>query len=222
MNVPERPASSLLARARASSSATLHEAANKTGALPAAIKPIGPDVRVCGLAFPVKSPPGDNLWLHHAIYAASPGDVLVVDVGDDPEYGYWGEVMAVAAAVRGLAGLVINGGVRDAQRMLEMSFPVFSTTPCIRGTAKNPAGAGSVAAPIRIGGVIVHRGDLVFGDADGVVVLPSAAAAAIVDAAERRDAEETRIFARLRSGESTLDIYSLATPAGLKGNQASQ
>lgn len=199
----------LIARAARLSSATFHEAAGKRGALPAAIKPLAPHVTVCGRAFPVLSPPGDNLWLHRGIYAAAPGDVLVVDVGDGVEYGYWGEVMAVAAQARGIAGLILNGGVRDSQRMVAIGFPVFSAAVAIRGTAKDPDGRGSVGMPVTIGDVTIGHGDLVFGDCDGVFVLPAAdAEGAIVDS-ERRDAAEQTIFARLRGGESSIDIYDL-------------
>jgi 4-hydroxy-4-methyl-2-oxoglutarate aldolase len=209
-------AADLLERARASSSATLHEAAKRIGALPAAIKPLAPEVRLCGPAFPVKSPPGDNLWLHHAIYAAGEGDVLVIDVGSGREFGYWGEVMAVAAQSRGIAGIVVNGGVRDVQKLLALRFPVFCTTPSIRGTVKNVGGEGSLGQSITIGDVSIAHGDLVLGDCDGVVVLPSAHAAEIVDTGERRDAEEEAIFRRLRSGETTLQIYRLPTPVKLQ------
>jgi len=208
----------LLARAAARSTATLHEAAKKSGALPAAIKPLSLSVRLCGPAFPVRSPGGDNLWLHHALYAASAGEVLVVDVSGAAEFGYFGEVMAVAALARGLKGLVIDGGVRDGERMLAMHFPVFSRTPAIRGTIKDPLATGTLGAPVRLGEVSIERGDLICGDGDGVVVLPRARAAEIVEAAERRDAEEEEIFARLRAGETTLDIYRLPTPAALKGS----
>jgi len=206
----------LLARAAARSTATLHEAAKKTGALPAAIKPLTLAVRICGPAFPVRSPGADNLWLHHALYAATAGEVLVVDVSGEPEFGYFGEVMAVAAIARGLTGLVIDGGVRDSERMLAMNFPVFSRTPAIRGTGKDPRAAGSLGKPIHLGEVRIERGDLVCGDGDGVVVLPRAKAADIVEAAEQRDAEEEQIFARLRAGESTLEVYRLPTPAALE------
>jgi 4-hydroxy-4-methyl-2-oxoglutarate aldolase len=206
----------LIARAGASSSATLHEAGKRIGALPALIRPLAPHVRVCGRAFPVKSPPGDNLWLHHAIYAAAPGDVLVVDPASGVEFGYWGEVMAVAAQARGLAGLVINGGVRDGLRMLELGFAVFTAGPAIRGTVKDVDGEGTLGESVTLGDVTIHRGDLVFGDFDGVVVLPKALAADIVEAGERRDAEEQDIFRRLRAGETTMDIYHLAVPAKLK------
>ena len=216
---PDDGDAALIARARGRSSATLHEAAKKIGALPAAIKPHAVDVRVCGTAFPVKSPSGDNLWLHHAIYAAAAGEVLVIDVGSDPEFGYWGEVMAVAAEARGIAGLVINGGARDVERMLAMRFPVFSMTPSIRGTVKNVDGEGSLGTPVRIGGVTVNRGDLVFADIDGVVVLPRAAAAQIVADGELRDAQEEEIFRRLRAGETTLAVYGLPTPSALRSDR---
>jgi len=151
----------------------------------------------------------DNLFLHHAIYAAAPGDVLVADCGDGAEYGAWGEVMAVAAQARGIAGIVTSGGVRDSLQMLALGFPVFAANVCIRGTSKDPLGAGSIGEPITLGGTIVHAGDLVIGDADGVVVVPAAKAAAILADARRRDADELDLFARLRGGETTLSLYRL-------------
>jgi 4-hydroxy-4-methyl-2-oxoglutarate aldolase len=191
------------------SSASLHEAAGKIGALPAALKPIDASMHVVGPAFPVTSPPGDNLWLHRAIYAASPADVLVVDVGDGLEYGYWGEVMTVAAQARGIAGLVITGGVRDARQLAARSFPTFAATICIRGTGKDVNGHGQIGGTVYIGDVTVHRGDLVVGDGDGVVVVPAGDTAAAVEEAHRRDRAEQRIFSRLDAGESTIDIYGL-------------
>ena len=116
--------------ARKFSSATFHEASGKRGRSTSAIKPISPEFTICGPAFTVLSPPKDNLWLHRAIYEAKPGDVLVVDVGNYYEAGYWGEIMATAAVARGIAGIVINGGVRDCRRMIEMGFPTFSNGLC--------------------------------------------------------------------------------------------
>lgn len=201
----------LIARAAHRSTATLHEAGGKIGALPSGIRSSATGISLTGRAFPVLSPGGDNLWLHHAIYAASPGDILVIATGDS-EFGYWGEVMAVAAQARGLAGLVIDGGVRDSVRMNELGFPVFSAGICIRGTGKDPDGAGSLGEPVTIGGVAVRAGDIVRADDDGVVVLPAGQAEAIVTLGERRDAEEEDIFRRLRAGETTLAIYGLPHP----------
>ena len=209
MTVPAPDLDATVASARTLSTATVHEAGGRIGAFPAAIKPIDPAMRICGPALPIRMPAGDNLFLHHAICAAALGDVLVVDTTGGTEFGYWGEVMALAAQVRGIAGIVIAGGVRDSLRMIEMGFPVFSTGTCIRGTGKDPAGSGTIGAPITLGNVAIVRGDLVIGDADGVVVLPATSAAEIVARSHRRDAEEQLIFDQLRAGATTLQIYDL-------------
>ncbi|MFK4040301.1 RraA family protein [Nonomuraea wenchangensis] len=206
------PPADLSREAAALPTATLHEAAGKIGALPSAVKPVRPGMRLAGPALPVLSPPGDNLWLHRAIYAAQPGDVLVVAFGEgsDPlEFGHWGEVMAVAALERGIAGLVIDGGVRDADQLATRGFPTFASSVSIRGTGKDPEGTGAVGEPVRIGEVNVHRGDLVVGDGDGVVVLPAGLAGGVVRTARERETAEQEIFARLAAGESTLDVYRL-------------
>jgi len=191
--------------------ASLHEAAGKVGALPATIRSIHPGMRVIGPALPVRGPSGDNLWLHRAIYAADRGDVLVVDTGPGCEYGYWGEVMTVAAQQRGIAGLVITGGIRDSAQLIAAGFPTFAGAISVRGTTKNPDGDGAVGAAVRIGDVTVRRGDLVLADDDGVVVLPAGDAARAIAAAEQRDLAEVGIVARLRGGETTIDIYGLPT-----------
>ncbi|MFI6934297.1 RraA family protein [Streptomyces sp. NPDC050287] len=189
------------------SSATLHEAAGRIGALPSAIGPAFPGARVAGPAFPVGCPPGDNLWIHRALYAAEPGDVLVVDTGGGTEFGYWGEILSTAAIARGLAGLVIDGGVRDQDALTDLGLPVFSTGLCIRGTGKDHGAAGSLGVTVRVGEVFVVRGDLVVGDADGVVVIPQADTEAVMKAAVERDAKEAELMRRIRAGERTLDLY---------------
>lgn len=189
--------------------ASLHEAGGKIGALPSVIKPLAPSLRVSGRAFPVQTPPNDNLWLHRAIYEAQPGDILVVHTGDFYEAGYWGEIMSTAAQARKLGGLVIDGGVRDSQRLVEMGFPVFSRTICIRGTIKDPRGEGSLKNAVRFGDVVVHYGDLVVGDADGVVVIPRERAEEVVEKARLREEAEARDIERLIKGERTVDMYNL-------------
>ncbi|MBP1155411.1 MULTISPECIES: 4-carboxy-4-hydroxy-2-oxoadipate aldolase/oxaloacetate decarboxylase [unclassified Paenibacillus] len=191
------------------SSATLHEASGKRGALPSAIKPISPTFTIYGPAFPVLSPPKDNLWLHRAIYEAKPGDVLVVDVGEYYEAGYWGEIMATAAVVKQIAGIVINGGVRDCKRLVEMGFPTFSRGLCIQGTGKDKKAYGHINQPIRIGEVNISPGDLVYGDQDGVVVLPKERIKEVLIEAKKREDDEAELLNRIRAGESTLDIYNL-------------
>jgi 4-hydroxy-4-methyl-2-oxoglutarate aldolase len=197
----------LVAAARTLPTATLHEAGGKIGALPSALRPIAPGMRVCGAALTVHSPGGDNLWLHRALDVARPGDVMVVYASGVHEHGYWGEIMATMAQARGLAGLVIDGGVRDAALLAEMGFPVFARGLCIRGTGKDFGATGWINHPIRLGEVTVDGGDLIVGDADGVVAIPRAQAAEVIEKSVRREADEAAILARLRAGESTLDVY---------------
>jgi 4-hydroxy-4-methyl-2-oxoglutarate aldolase len=206
---PAAHADALIIAAAQLSSASLHEAARKAGALPAVLKPLDPAMRLCGRALPVRCPAGDNLWIHRALAEARKGEVLVVDTGAGVDFGYWGEIMATAAQARGLAGLVITGGVRDSLRLIELGLPTFSAGVSIRGTAKDPNGAGAVGEPVRIGEVVVRRGDLVFGDADGVVVLDPKATALAVPAALQRDADEVAILEQVRAGALTLDVYKL-------------
>jgi 4-hydroxy-4-methyl-2-oxoglutarate aldolase len=192
------------------STATLHEASGRLGALPSAIKPSAPGMRLRGPAVTVSCPPGDNLRIHHAIYQAEGGAVLVAEVGDDAEYGYWGEILTVAAQARQLGGLVIDGGVRDSDRLAALGFPVFSRGVCIRGTSKDPAG-GSINQPIQLGYVTVEPGDLVVGDADGVVVVSRQQVPHVLAASARREADEASKMQRLRQGERTIDIFKLPT-----------
>lgn len=191
---------SIIARTRALSSASLHEAGGKIGALPSSLQALTDGQKICGRAFPVACPAGDNLHLHHAIYLARPGDVLVVDTAGGLEFGYWGEILAEAAINRGIAGLIITGGVRDRARLIEMGFPVFAERRSIQGTGKDPGARGAMGRPLRIGNILIEPGDVILGDDDGIVVLPQTQAADIVAAAERRDSEELQILERLRSG----------------------
>lgn len=202
-----QPKDPLIAELLKQTSATVHEAMGRRGALPGAIKPVSPAMRMCGPAFTVDSPPMDNLLLHQAIYAASPGDVLVVRVADYYEAGYWGEIMGVAAQARGLAGLVIDGGVRDSLELTAMNFPTFSRGLCIKGTLKH--GGGALNKPLAIGSVVIQPGDIMIGDADGVVVVPRAEGPAILEKSVQRVDRENVIMQQLRDGKSTLEIYGL-------------
>ena len=196
-----------LAAARQLPTATLHEAGGKIGALPSAIKPVASGMACAGPALTVHSPPGDNLWLHRALDIARPGDVMVVHCSGAYEHGYWGEIMATMAIARGLAGLVIDGCVRDGRLLADMGFPVFARGLCIRGTGKDFGATGWLNHPVWLGDVVVHAGDLVVGDGDGVVALPHARAAEIVARGRQREADEAAILQRLQAGASTLDVY---------------
>ena len=187
--------------------ATLHESGGRIGALPSAIKPVAPGMKLCGRAVTVHGPAGDNLWLHRALYVAQPGEVLVVYVSGGHEYGYWGEIMSAAAQARHLGGLVIDGCVRDGAVLASLGFPVFARGLCIRGTGKDTGALGWINQPVRVGEVTVCPGDLVVGDGDGVVVLPHERAEAITAAALERERQEARILERIAAGERTLDVY---------------
>jgi 4-hydroxy-4-methyl-2-oxoglutarate aldolase len=205
----ERVSPAVVEAASRQSAATLHEAGGRIGALPAAIKPVAPTMTVCGPALTVHSPAGDNLWLHRALAVARPGDVMVVTVSGGFEYGYWGEIMATMAQARGLAGLVIDGGVRDGRLLAQMGWPTFSRGLAIRGTGKDTGAIGWIGAPILVGDVTVQPGDLVFGDVDGIVVLPRERAAAIVEQGLRREADEAGKIERLKAGASTMQLFGL-------------
>ena len=133
------------------------------------IRPAWPGARLAAPAFPVRCSPGDNLAIHVAVAEAPAGSALVVDVGGEVEFGYWGEVLTTAALTRHLAGLVIDGDVRDVAALESHHFPVFSTGIALRGATKHRPGA--VGAPVVVGEVTVDAGDWVVGDGDGVAVI---------------------------------------------------
>lgn len=202
-----------IALARKLGAATLHEAAGRIGALPSAIKPVDPSMTLCGPAFTVHCPALSNLQIHHALYQAGPGDILVVHVSGGVEAGYWGDILNEAAMARGLGGLVIDGGVRDTAGLATMPFPVFSHGVCIRGTGKDYDAIAWLQEPVRMGEVTIQPGDLVMGDRDGVVVLPAARVTEVIAAAQAREADEARKIALIRQGARTLDLYGFAAGA---------
>ena len=187
------------------SAATLHEAIGKQGALPSAIKPISPTMKLCGRAFTIDSMPGDNKLLHRAVAQAKAGDVLVAKMSDYYEAGYWGELLSVGAMQRGIVGLVIDACVRDADPIESLGFPVFSRGLCIRGTTK--FGQGSLNEAITIGDVTIHAGDIVVGDRDGVVVIAANRAEEALEKAIAREEKEVRTLEQLRAGKTSLEIY---------------
>lgn len=200
----------LLETARQLGSATLHEAGGKKGAVPSGIKPLRTDWRIAAPVFTVAGAVRDNLWLHRAIYAAPAGSVLVHECGGEGEAGYWGGIMTSAAIQRGLAGLVTEGGVRDSEELCELGLPVFASKVCIQGTSKRQDAAGSLGTSVVLGAVLVHTGDLLVADADGVVVIAREEVERTIAAGAARASEERAIVERIKRGESTLDIYHLA------------
>lgn len=202
-----RIAADVVSRARPLPTATLHEAGGKIGALPSAIHSMTPGLGAIGPALTVHSPGGDNLWLHRALEIARPGDVMVVHVSGAYDFGYWGEIMSTAAKARGVAGLVIDGCVRDGDLLGGVGVPVFARGLSMRGTGKDFGAVGWIGAPLLMGDVIVNVGDLIVGDADGVVSLPRGLAAGMIDASVAREAAEQDQIKRLEAGETTMSIF---------------
>jgi 4-hydroxy-4-methyl-2-oxoglutarate aldolase len=200
-----------LARARALAAASLYEANQKRGALDPAIRQMAPGLTLCGPAMTVRCQPGDNLTLHAAVAAAHPGDVIVADVGDFADAGHWGEILTVAAISRQIAGLVINGGVRDVSTLVVHEFPVFARAVSMKATTKQLRGLINV--PIMCGGVKVEPGDLILGDADGVVAIPREEIGEVLRLAQARETAEAEMMTHLRGGALTLDLLGLRSLA---------
>lgn len=190
------------------SSATVYEASGCKGALSSRIKPIAPVMKVCGPVVTVKLKPGDNLMLHKAIYVAQPGDVIVADAEGFMEAGAWGELMTTAAKLRGIAGLVFNGAVRDSQAIVDTGFPVFCCGLSIKGTMKKFLGA--INHTICIDDVVIDAGDLILGDRDGVVVVERERSDEVLKKSMAREENELKFRERLMMGESTIDIAGLS------------
>jgi 4-hydroxy-4-methyl-2-oxoglutarate aldolase len=187
------------------SAATLHEALGKTGNLPSGIRPISSKMKICGPAYTVMTAPCDNKMLHRAYAAAKKGDVLVVNCSNFYEAGYWGDLMSLGAKTKGIAGLVIDGCVRDADDIEAMNFPVFSRGLCIKGTGNH--GEGILNQPIIMGEYIVNPGDIIVGDRDGVVVIPQQLVMETLEKARARELKEENVRIELRKGRNSLQIY---------------
>ena len=192
--------------------ATVGEAWPAARLVSAPLRPLAPGMVLAGTALPVRCTPGDNLALHLAIAAAGPGDVLVVDYGGSLDSGPFGEIMALACQMRGIAGLVIDGAVRDSAQIAALGFPVFARGLNIRGTVKQDR--GMIGAPVTLGGVTVTAGDLVLADVDAILLLDAQDLAPALSVAQARAAREARMMERLRQGETTLSILGLEGETG--------
>jgi 4-hydroxy-4-methyl-2-oxoglutarate aldolase len=188
-------------------SATVHEALGRIGYAGSHIRPIQADVSISGSAVTVLVPPGDNLMVHAAIEQAQEGDVIVVVPAVDSAYGVIGELMATQMQVRGVRAYVTSGGVRDTAELRRMGFPVWAAHVSALGTVKDTA--GSVNVPVVLGGAVVHAGDVIVADDDGVTVVPRRLAAQALAAAQARAGKEAANRARYVAGEISLDLNAL-------------
>lgn len=203
----ERTPKELVDQFRGMGTATVHEASGRKGAVDCAIKPISRGVRLCGPAFTVQCHPGDNLMLHKAIERAQPGDILVASVQGYYEAGYWGGLMATSAVARKIGGLAIDGSIRDSAEIIKMEFPIFCRGFCIRGTTKTVLGL--INHPILFGGVLVHPGDLILGDDDGMVVVERMECESVLEKSIKRIEAEKAKAEKLRAGISSVELNQL-------------
>jgi RraA family protein len=165
------------------------------------LRPMHKSGRLGGPALTVKTRPGDNLMIHKALDMAKPGDVIVVDGGGDLTTALIGELMTTYAISRGVAGFVINGAIRDLDVIGAGTFPVYAAGVTHRGPYKD--GPGEINVPIAIDGMVIHAGDLIVGDADGVLCVPYADLETILAAANSKSAAESKTLKDIAAG--TLD-----------------
>jgi 4-hydroxy-4-methyl-2-oxoglutarate aldolase len=202
-----RPDPEVMKQLRDLGVATVHEAQGRLGLMKPYMRPIYASAKIGAPAVTVSCQPGDNLMIHAAVEVCRPGDVLVVTTTAESTDGMFGELLATSLRVRGVAGLIIDAGVRDVTDLTAMEFPVWSKAISAQGTVK--ATAGSVNVPVVCAGAIVRPGDVIVADVDGVVVVPREQAAEVAKLSDERRIKEEKNRERLRAGDLGLDMYGL-------------
>ncbi len=187
--------------------ATVHEAQGRVGLLSPEIRPVKAGLKLVGRAVTVFATPGDNVMIHVAMEQCEPGDVMVVAVNSRSECGYFGDLLATLMQARGIAGLVIDSGVRDLADLRQMGIPVFSRCISAQGTVKETL--GDVNVPVVCGGQVINPSDLIVGDDDGVVVVRRHELDSVAQKSEAREEKEATIRAKYRDGTLGLDMNNM-------------
>jgi 4-hydroxy-4-methyl-2-oxoglutarate aldolase len=196
----ERVSPAVVQKASAFAASTLADVAGRRGALDGRIAPLLPSMRMAGPALTVEVRLGDNLMIHAAISIARPGDILVIDGKGDRTCALMGSIMITACRKLGLAGVVIDGAVRDTDELRELGFPIYSVGANPKGPTK--VAPGRVNWPISCGGEAINPGDLIVGDADGVVAIEREKAGSLLELAALKVAEERARIADILAGRS--------------------
>ncbi len=183
---------------------------NREQAMSGAIKPIAQGTTLCGQARTIKCMVGDNSAIHAAVRMARPGEVLVIDAGGYADTALWGGLLTEGAMARGIAGIVIDGAVRDVAEIRELGFPCYSSAIVPAGPHKGHG--GTIDGPIACGGCPVSPGDLVLGDDDGIAVVPLQRQGQILEASREKIAQEQSAVERVRAGETLADQMGIPQP----------
>lgn len=190
--------------------AVISDDLNRTQTMHAAIKPLGAGMDFAGQALTIQTMVGDNATLHYALAQAWPGCVLTVDARGHTETAIWGGILTAAAIARGVRAVIIDGAVRDVTELRESGLAVYARAAVPNGPHKGFG--GTINGEIQCAGALVRPGDLIVGDADGVVVIPADKRGDLLPQCQARIAKEEDFMARIANGESTLTLMNFPPP----------